>query len=158
MLLFAFSSIGLPGLNGFAGEFLVLAGMFQRAWVEAPAIWTVQWLSIAILATLGVVLGAWYMLWLIERVFFGRLRETAGHAHEPIVKDMSGRELLALAPLAVFVIWIGVQPQFFLRPMAPALDRIAEPASVAFADHYGAPVARQLADRKLPAGGLTRVD
>jgi NADH-quinone oxidoreductase subunit M len=79
MLLFTFSSIGLPGLNGFAGEFPILLGMFQRGWAQAPAAFGWQLLVIAVLAVSGVVLGAWYMLWLVQRVFFGPLREPAAH-------------------------------------------------------------------------------
>jgi NADH-quinone oxidoreductase subunit M len=78
MLLFTFSSIGLPGLNGFAGEFPILLGMFQRGCAQAPAALGWQLLVIAVLAVSGVVLGAWYMLWLVQRVFFGSLREPGG--------------------------------------------------------------------------------
>jgi len=127
MLLFTLSSIGLPGLNGFAGEFLILAGMFQRAWAEAPAAWQAAWLTIAVLAVFGVVLGAWYMLWLVERVFFGPLKEPEPHdvAHRESspVRDLSFREVAALAPLVVFMFWIGLAPQHFLAPMAADLDR-----------------------------------
>jgi len=83
MLLFTFSSIGLPGMNGFAGEFLILLGMFQRGYAQAPAFYQYQWTAIAVLAVFGVVLGAWYMLWLYQRVFFGPLKEPADHgAHD----------------------------------------------------------------------------
>ena len=72
------SSIALPGLNGFAGEFLLLLGVFQRGWGEpAPAHW-LQLRTIAVLSLSGVVLGAWYMLWMYQRVFFGP-RVEAGH-------------------------------------------------------------------------------
>jgi NADH-quinone oxidoreductase subunit M len=74
-LLFTFSSIGLPGLNGFAGEFLLLTGAFQRGWSGAPEALGSQLLWIAVLSTFGVVLGAWYMLHLVQRVFFGPLKE-----------------------------------------------------------------------------------
>ena len=126
MGLFMMSSIGLPGMNGFAGEFLILLGMFQRGYAEAPVFpvnYTAQWLAIAVLAVSGVVLGAWYMLWLFERVFFNRLREPAHHEGPPI-RDMSIREVLALAPLLLFVFWIGLFPQHFLDPMQPALDKV----------------------------------
>ncbi len=78
MLLFTFSSIGLPGLNGFVGEFLVLTGMFQRGWV-GPTWMQSSLMWIAILSVTGVVLGAWYMLYLVQRVFYGPLYEPAGH-------------------------------------------------------------------------------
>src|SRR5207244_828733 len=76
----------------------------------------------------GVVLGAWYMLWLVQRVFFGPLKEprTAG---EHQVHDLSLREIIALAPLAVFVVWIGIRPGDFLRPMQPTLELARQPAA-----------------------------
>ena len=145
MLLFTFSSIGLPGLNGFAGEFLLLLGMFQRGWSPGD----LQLQVISVLAVVGVILGAWYMLWLVERTFFGPLRvpgqdvprepvhaghgverhvpeqpSHAGHGHHEPIRDLSFREVMALAPLVLFVVWIGVKPDHFLRPMAPTLDPI----------------------------------
>lgn len=127
MLLFTFSSIGLPGLNGFAGEFLVLIGTFQRS-MGSPLI------VVAVLAVLGVVLGAWYMLYLVQRLFFGPLREPAQDDHagpEHEVADLSWREFSALAPLAIFVFWIGLQPSFFLKPMEDTLNSLVEPAAAA---------------------------
>lgn len=143
-VLLALSSIGLPGLNGFVGELLVLVGMFQRGWAEAPAQYAAQYRVIAVLATLGVVLAAWYMLWMVQRVFFGPLCEPkAAHAHPAgaggppdshgsyngkdlaAVRDLSIREILALAPLAVLIVWIGVWPQFFLARIAPTVDPYA---------------------------------
>ena len=129
MVLFTFSSIGLPGLNGFAGEFPLLLGMFQRAWAEAPVAWAGHYRIISVVALSGVVLGAWYMLWLIKRVFFGPLKEPAHDAAEPPVRDLTLREGCALAPLLVFVFWIGLQPKFFLDPMAPALHRATQAAT-----------------------------
>lgn len=125
MVLFTFSSIGLPGMNGFAGEFLLLLGMFQRAWAESPALLAWQFKLIALLALSGVVLGAWYMLWLVQRVFFGPLKEpheAHGSAEHVDVKDLSPREVAALVPLLVFVFWIGLAPGFFLDRLQPALD------------------------------------
>ena len=75
MLIFTMASIGLPGLNGFVGEFLILVGMFQRAWTDAGSLIGTQLMVIAVLAVSGVVLGAWYMLWMVQRVFFGPLKE-----------------------------------------------------------------------------------
>jgi NADH-quinone oxidoreductase subunit M len=129
MVLFTFSSIGVPGLNGFAGEFLILLGMFQRAWADAPAAWAAQYLAIAVLALSGVVLGAWYMLWLVQRVFFGPLKEPHSTGHHDEVGDLSIREILALAPLAVFVVWIGLRPDDFLSRMTPTLEAARRPAA-----------------------------
>jgi NADH-quinone oxidoreductase subunit M len=132
MVLFTFSSIGVPGLNGFAGEFLILIGAFQRAWADAPPLASVQLITIAVLAVSGVVLGAWYMLWLVQRVFFGPLKvpHEHGHVHADI-SDLSLREILALAPLAVFVVWIGIRPGDFLKPMEPTLELARKPAAAA---------------------------
>jgi NADH-quinone oxidoreductase subunit M len=108
MMLFSLSSIGLPGLNGFAAEILVLLGMFQRGWAEEPAPMAFQLRAISVLAVSGVVLGAWYMLWLIQRVFFGPLKEPRRDDEAPPVRDLTAREVCALLPLAILVIWIGV--------------------------------------------------
>ena len=139
MLLFTMASIGLPGMNGFVGEFLILLGMFQRAWVDAPGPLGPQLIVIAVLAVSGVVLGAWYMLWMVQRVFFGPLKE--GHltqAEAEKVRDLAPREVLALTPLVVFIIWIGVYPKLFLQPIAPAVDRIMERTNGPLAQFYAA--------------------
>jgi NADH-quinone oxidoreductase subunit M len=124
MLLMTLSSIGLPGLGGFVGEFLILLGMFQRAWTAAPPAGALPLRVISVLALSGVVLGAWYMLGLVRRVFFGPLREPNRDPAEPPVADLSVREVMALAPLAVFIVWIGLQPSFFLDRMSPTLERL----------------------------------
>ncbi|MEZ6068806.1 MAG: NADH-quinone oxidoreductase subunit M [Pirellulales bacterium] len=138
MLVMTFSSIGLPGLNGFVGEFLLLLGMFQQAFGGQlePAL-ALQLQVISVLAVSGVVLGAWYMLWLVQRVFFGPLREPATHHgngaahgsgvdHAQHVRDLSAREVAALLPLTVFIVWIGVAPNVFVQRMSPALDPLAD--------------------------------
>ena len=110
----------------------------------------------ALLAVAGVVLGAWYMLWAAERVLFGGSREPPragsrtlhGHDHAPHGHghdhghgdpaadldrcDLRWHEAAALLPLAVFVLWIGLAPNTFLRPAAPALRRTSQAASDAF--------------------------
>jgi NADH-quinone oxidoreductase subunit M len=145
MLLFTFSSIGLPGLNGFAGEFLLLTGMFQRAWAEAPTFFHAQWIAIAVLSVFGVVLGAWYMLWLVQRVFFGPLHEPGHHDHAHPVPDMKLREMAALVPLVVLMVWIGLVPNHFLSPMADTLDKSIKPAQTAFENRYGKDIAPVIA-------------
>ena len=124
MLLFTFSSIGLPGMNGFAGEILILLGMFQRGWSVATTIGGGSLKVVAVLAISGVVLGAWYMLWLVQRVFFGPSR-TDGH-HD--VHDLTWREIFALLPLAILVFWIGLYPKFFLDPVGEPLNQLTQVA------------------------------
>ncbi|HEX4146134.1 MAG TPA: NADH-quinone oxidoreductase subunit M [Pirellulales bacterium] len=188
MVVFTFSSIGLPGLNGFAGEFAILQGMFVRAWSATPDPLVGQFKTIAVVAVFGVVLGAWYMLWLVERVFFGPLREPAvdhDHAHAAAapaaahvpaadshshdghdahghadaasalppssVRDLSLREVLALAPLIVFMVWIGVDPNFFTSRMSASLDPVALAASQRFEEFYGASAIAPVAGSKQAA-------
>src|SRR5262249_21297159 len=132
MVIFTMAAIGLPGLNGFVGEFFILLGTFQRAAAEAPGPLGPQLLLISVLAVSGVVLGAWYMLWMVKRVIFGPLKE--GHiSREPAtrIRVLRFHEFLAVSPLVVFIVWIGVYPQLYLKPIAPAatkiLARTAEP-------------------------------
>jgi NADH-quinone oxidoreductase subunit M len=96
-VLVALASIGLPGLSGFVGEWLVLAGAFRAEPV------------LGALAAFGMVLGAAYMLWMIQRVFFG----PAGPSSEGLT-DITAREALLVLPLAILIVWIGVNPEPFL--------------------------------------------
>jgi NADH-quinone oxidoreductase subunit M len=143
MLLLTLSSIGLPGLNGFVGEFLSLLGMFQRAWADPPAENVLELRVISVVAVAGVILGAWYMLQLVQRVFFGPLREPAvSHAHGPDhagqpVVDLKAREIVALSLLAVFILWIGIWPEFFLSRMRPTLTTITARAQAALDEGSG---------------------
>lgn len=95
------SSIGLPLTNGFVGEFLSLIGAFQTNKV------------LAIVGTSSVVLGAVYMLWVVERVFFGRLKTPEG---KPI-QDLTLREMLLLVPFIVAILWMGIFPNTFIDKM-----------------------------------------
>jgi len=101
------SSVGLPGTNGFVGEFLVLLGAFRTNPVWAG------------LAAVGVILSAVYMLWMFQRVMFGPVT----HAENEHLADLSFRERLVFAPLLILIFAIGVFPQPFLDRMQPALDR-----------------------------------
>jgi NADH-quinone oxidoreductase subunit M len=127
-LVLTLSSIAVPGLNGFAGEFLILLGAFQRGWAEAPAAHWLQFRIIGTLGVTGVVLGAWYMLWMYQRVFFGPVKEPQRDADASPPCDLSPREICCLAPLLVFVLWIGLQPRFFLDRMSPTLEQLVAPA------------------------------
>jgi NADH:ubiquinone oxidoreductase subunit 5 (subunit L)/multisubunit Na+/H+ antiporter MnhA subunit len=109
-LVIALSSIGLPGLNGFVGEFLIMLGAFQR-WPGATAV-----------AVSGVVLAAVYMLWMYQRVMFGPLSNPENQA----LPDLSAREIAVFAPLLVLIVVMGVYPQPFQRRMEPAVARLLQ--------------------------------
>jgi NADH-quinone oxidoreductase subunit M len=104
------SSIGLPGTNGFVGEFLVLLGAFRTNFWWAG------------FAAVGVILSAVYMLWMFQRVMFGPVT----HAENEKLPDLSGRERLVFAPLLLLIFWIGVQPQPIISRVEPALARTLE--------------------------------
>ncbi len=106
------SSIGLPGTNGFVGEFLILSG----TWLSRMGFSAV----FATLAAIGVILGAVYMLLLVERVFFGTIR----NEHNRHLPDLSVREWFVLAPMLVLIAAMGLAPQPFLAPARPAVDRL----------------------------------
>jgi NADH-quinone oxidoreductase subunit M len=108
------ASIGLPMLNNFVGEFLVLQG---------AAIANFSW---AVGAAVGVILSACYMLWLYQRAFLGETPDEVKH-HMP---DLNRREWIALAPMLVLMVWMGVGPQLFLKPVTAANARILEKAKV----------------------------
>jgi NADH-quinone oxidoreductase subunit M len=105
-VLVTLSSIGLPGLNGFVGEFLVLVGAFGANRLAAAV------------ASTGVVLGAVYMLWLVKRFLFGPLV----HEENRKMPDLNGREILLLLPILLFIVYLGVHPGPFLRRMEPSLQ------------------------------------
>jgi len=109
-LIVLLSSVGLPGTNGFIGEFLVLLGAFR----------TNHWW--AVFAATGVILSAVYMLWMFQRVMFGPVT----HAENEQLSDLSMRERLVFAPLLALIFWMGFMPQPFLDRMQPSLDRMLE--------------------------------
>ncbi|PLX96435.1 MAG: NADH-quinone oxidoreductase subunit M [Desulfuromonas sp.] len=108
-LIITFSSIGLPGTNGFVGEFLVLMGAFESE---------LRWY--AIFATTGVIFAAVYMLWMFQRVMFGELKNPKNQN----LKDLSAREITLMIPLLVFVFWIGFYPNTFFEKMNPAMEQL----------------------------------
>lgn len=152
-ILVSFSSIGLPGLNGFTGEVTALLGMFRTRPIYG------------ILSLSGIIFGAWYMLQLVRNIMYGRLKEpiTEGHGHgahalhgvadashghashghasqghgehphghqAPMFathhKDLNFRELAALVPLVVLIVWIGIAPQYFVQRMSPSIAKVVE--------------------------------
>lgn len=107
-LIVTFSSIALPGTNGFVGEFLILLG----SWKAHP--------GFTVLATTGVVFGAVYMLWMTRRVLFGKITNPENQS----LKDLGFRELLLLAPLVIAIFAMGLAPNVFFKKMDPSLNRI----------------------------------
>jgi NADH-quinone oxidoreductase subunit M len=107
-LIVTLSSIGLPGLNGFVGEFLILLGAFRAD----P--------RLAAFAATGVILSATYMLWMFQRVNYGPV----GNAKNRGLPDLQPREWFAIAPIIATAVLMGVFPNLFLRPIEPAVDRM----------------------------------
>jgi len=117
-LIITLSSIGLPTLNGFVGEFFILIGAFAHKW------W---W---ALFAATGIVLGAGYMLWMYQRVFFGELNNPKNKE----LKDLNLREQWTIIPLIIMAFWIGLYPKPFFRIMEPTVNRLIHRIEVAVPD------------------------
>lgn len=109
-LLVAFSSMGVPGTNGFIGELLILVGAFKSR------------LGLAAIAMLGLVFGAVYLLWMYKRVMYGEITKP----ENKLLKDMSRREMAYILPIIVFIIWIGVYPKPFLDKMTTSVDHLLQ--------------------------------
>ncbi|MBI4850775.1 MAG: NADH-quinone oxidoreductase subunit M [Acidobacteria bacterium] len=109
-LIIAFSSIGLPLLNGFVGEFLILIGTFNSTYSRA----------FAAFATTGVILSAVYMLWMVQRVVFGEITSEKNRN----LPDLNLREKFVLVPLVILIIFMGVYPSFFLNRTAEQVKQI----------------------------------
>ena len=112
MLIFTLSSMGLPGLNGFVGEFTILLGAFGSNVLNSP------WFGG--LATLGVILAAVYLLHMFEKVFLGPVT----HEENRSLRDLSVREIATLIPLLVLIFWIGIYPQPFFALVTPTVDKL----------------------------------
>ncbi|MCL2625579.1 MAG: NADH-quinone oxidoreductase subunit M [Cystobacterineae bacterium] len=108
-IIITFSSIAVPGTNGFVGEFLVLLGTFKS---NLP-----MWAGI--LATTGVIFGAAYMLWVVQRVFFGPVTQQANAS----LKDINFREFVTALPLVLLVFFMGLRPQPILEVLSPSVER-----------------------------------
>ncbi len=106
-LIITLSSIGLPGLNGFVGEFLILLGAFAwKPWYAA-------------FAATGVILSATYMLWMFQRVNYGEVSEK-----NKSLPDLKPREWAILVPVIAMSVLMGVLPNIFLKPMAPSIEKM----------------------------------
>ena len=109
-LIITLSSVGLPSMNGFVGEFLIMLGAFK---------WDPKFV---VIAGLGVILSAVYMLWMFQRIFYGPVTND----HNKGLPDLSIREWAIVGPLTAMAIFMGVFPNVFLKPMEPAVRRIVE--------------------------------
>ncbi|NOX38696.1 MAG: NADH-quinone oxidoreductase subunit M [Calditrichaeota bacterium] len=117
-LIVCLSSLGLPGTNGFVGEFLILVGSFQ----------TVP--TFAVLATVGIIFAAVYLLWMFRRVMFGPLTRDENKK----LVDLNGREIATLLPIILFIFWIGFYPKTFLNKTEATIARLAETMNTAKAE------------------------
>ena len=132
-ILASMGSVALPGLNGFVGEFPILLGMYKTS--PLFAVW----------ATVGMVLGAYYLLTMLQKVVFGPLKEPATHGHESHgVRPLGWHEIAGLTPLLVLIVLIGIYPKPFLERLRPPVAPIAarfEPKRAAIVQAKSAPVA-----------------
>jgi NADH-quinone oxidoreductase subunit M len=136
MVFVCLTSVGLPGLNGFIGEALAILGIVERHQKETPLLLPVY----ALAAVAGLVLGAWYLFTMLQRVFFGEVKEPAvlaNHGHGAI-SDLKPREWFALAPLMAVCLFLGVWPQPVLQTMRPAVQVVEHIALKAHDRHMQA--------------------
>ena len=113
-LVVVLSSVGLPGLNGFVGEFTILLGAFGSTVLASP------WF--AGIATLGVILAAVYLLKMFEKTFLGPIT----HEENKSLKDLSLREIITMVPLLVMIFWLGIYPQPFFNLINPAVEQLVQ--------------------------------
>jgi NADH-quinone oxidoreductase subunit M len=164
MVLFAMASLALPGLNGFVSEFLCLLGIFTADRGTGTGFPGVLGPAYAVLAGLALVLGALYILRMLQKFVFGPLREPAQHGndhhagnhghhghHGAGIRDLNGREVLSMLPLAAGCVVIGLWPQPILDAIKPVARDVVAPytALIERSQRDGAATAAALA----PAAG-----
>jgi NADH-quinone oxidoreductase subunit M len=151
MVLFAMASLALPGLNGFVSEFLCLMGVYTADAGMRTGFPGVLGPWYALLAGTALVLGALYILRMLQKFVFGPLREPAheghGHGHHHEVRDLNGREILSMLPLAAGCIVIGLWPKPLLSAIEPVAKQVAAP--------YVTLIERDAAKRAAEAGAAS---
>ena len=108
-MVFTLAAVGLPGTNGFIGEWLILLGAFRSQPVYA------------VIAATGLILGAWYMLWLYQRIFFNEVGEQVKS-----LSPLNTREIVTLAPLVLLIFWIGIYPDALLDFLRVSVSHLVE--------------------------------
>jgi NADH-quinone oxidoreductase subunit M len=118
-LIVTMSSIGLPPLNGFIGEFMIMIGAFTSTAFDVNGVSWAQ--GITAVAATGVILAAVYMLWMVQRVFFGPLKDTEAVHH---LTEINAREMVVLAPLILLIFVMGLFPNLFLDKMQASVSAL----------------------------------
>ncbi|NWG33026.1 MAG: NADH-quinone oxidoreductase subunit M [Chloroflexi bacterium] len=118
MLIVSLSSMGLPGLNGFVGEFTILLGAFGSQAIGNTAY--------AIISALGVIMAAVYILYMFQKMFLGPQGEIVDEVkqHGHALRDLNWREIVTIVPILLFIFWIGLYPKPFFALMAPAVEHL----------------------------------
>jgi NADH-quinone oxidoreductase subunit M len=117
LMIVSFSSIGLPGLNGFVGEFMIMIGSFKSTLIDNRVF--------TVLAGLGIIFSAVYMLWMYQRVMFGPAHQDGLYGGHQLF-DLSKREIAALVPIVLFIVWIGIYPKTFLGKSSQVVKHTVE--------------------------------
>jgi NADH-quinone oxidoreductase subunit M len=148
MVFFVLASVGLPGLNGFVSEFMCLLGTFVATDTAA------QWPGVlgpeyAAIAAIGMVLAAMYLLIMVGKVVFGKLKEPEHDgAHSLLPADLNPREIGILVPMAALCIWIGVQPTVLTDAMRGSVEDVLSPYPRIVQEEHGAPQTPIIIEKK----------
>ena len=148
MVFFVLASVGLPGLNGFVSEFMCLIGTFVASGNDS------QWPGVlgpeyAAIAAIGMVLAAMYLLIMVGKVVFGKLKEPESNGdHSSLPSDLCPREIGILVPLAALCIWIGVQPTVLTDAMRGSVEGVLSPYPKIVQKEQGTPAATILIEKE----------
>jgi NADH-quinone oxidoreductase subunit M len=138
-LIVTLASVGLPGLNGFVGEFLIIVGSYGTQ----PAA--------AIVAVIGVILSAIYLLWLVHRVFYGSpgvVLNTSEDSENPTLSDLTRREWAVMLPVLAMIVMLGVYPQPFLKRIEPSVESLVQKYHEVRSVHQTSPAEEQLSSEE----------